>query len=158
MNEVNGELKLSTGYDSLVYRITNYQLHLNHTRIKKYNLNSDSLLQRVIDYMRQQPMVSHAFDLRTTMQQPMNDKIKTMVANGYYYGRSGDVQLILKPARIDHGSTGTTHGSWNPYDSHIPFLLMGKGIRHGQTYRETYMTDIAATISALLIYRCQMVV
>lgn len=150
MNEMNRELKLSTGYDSLVNRITNYQVHLNHTRIKKYMLDADSLLNQVVAYMRQQPMVSHAFDLRTTIQQPMNDKIKTVVANGYYHGRSGDVQLILKPARIDHGNTGTTHGSWNPYDSHIPFLLMGNGIKHGQTYRETYMTDIAATITALL--------
>jgi hypothetical protein len=37
-----------------------------------------------------------------------------------------------------------------PYDSHIPLLWMGWGIKHGETHREVYMTDIATTLAALL--------
>jgi hypothetical protein len=71
--------------------------------------------------------------------------------NGYHPKRSGDIQLILKPNYIEAwGSTGTTHGLWNPYDSHIPLLWYGWGIKQGKTNRETYMTDIAATLAALL--------
>ena len=51
---------------------------------------------------------------------------------------------------IDGGATGTTHGIWNPYDAHIPMLFYGWGIKSGRTNRETYMTDIAPTIAALL--------
>ncbi|MDR0544018.1 MAG: alkaline phosphatase family protein, partial [Odoribacteraceae bacterium] len=43
-----------------------------------------------------------------------------------------------------------THGTWNPYDSHIPLLWMGWGIRHGHSNEEVYMTDIAPTVAALL--------
>ena len=43
-----------------------------------------------------------------------------------------------------------THGLWNPYDAHIPLLWYGWGIKQGKTNRETYMTDIAPTVSALL--------
>jgi phosphopentomutase len=39
---------------------------------------------------------------------------------------------------------------WNPYDSHIPLLFFGAGVKSGKLYRETYMTDIAATIAAML--------
>jgi hypothetical protein len=49
-----------------------------------------------------------------------------------------------------YSSTGTTHGLWNPYDAHIPLLWYGWGIKKGKTNRETYMTDIAPTIAALL--------
>ena len=147
---MNKGLKNAFGYDSLVYGLINYQVHLNHPLTKKYNVNEDSLKLWVIDYLRKEPQVSNVFDLQKTFDQPMNDRIKTVVANGYYFGRSGDVEVIFKPGVMDHGSTGTSHGVWNPYDSHIPFLLMGNGVKHGQTYRETYMTDIAATISALL--------
>ncbi|MBM3440855.1 MAG: alkaline phosphatase family protein, partial [Bacteroidetes bacterium] len=51
---------------------------------------------------------------------------------------------------IDGGETGTTHGLWNPYDSHIPLLWYGWGIRPGRSTEEVYMTDIAATVAALL--------
>ena len=73
-----------------------------------------------------------------------------MVSNGYYPKRGGDIQLILQPGYIDGGATGTTHGSWNPYDAHVPMLFYGWKVKPGKLSRETHMTDIAPTISALL--------
>ena len=73
-----------------------------------------------------------------------------MVINGYFPGRGGDIQVILLPGWIDGFSKGTTHGSWNPYDAHIPLLWYGWNIRSGKTNRETYMTDIAPTLAAML--------
>jgi len=70
--------------------------------------------------------------------------------NGYYLGRSGSVQIILKPGYVEGNGSGTSHGLWNPYDSHIPLLFYGWGIKHGSSNHEVYMTDIAPTISALL--------
>jgi phosphopentomutase len=70
--------------------------------------------------------------------------------NGYSPSRSGDIQFVFKPGYFDGGNKGTTHGLWNPYDAHIPLLFFGWNIKPGKTYRETYMTDIAATIAALL--------
>jgi len=48
------------------------------------------------------------------------------------------------------GTTGTTHGLWNPYDTHIPLLWFGWGIQKGKTIRETSMSDIAPTLATLL--------
>ena len=74
-----------------------------------------------------------------------------MINNGYYPRRNGDIQLIFLPQYIEgYSNTGTTHGQWNPYDSHIPLLWYGWGIKKGKTNKETYMTDIAPTIAALL--------
>ena len=74
-----------------------------------------------------------------------------MINNGYYPSRSGQIQLILQPQYIEGFlAGGTTHGLWNPYDSHIPLVFYGWGIKPGKTNRTTYMTDIAATMSALL--------
>jgi len=73
-----------------------------------------------------------------------------MVINGYNQKLSGDIQYIYKPQYFEGSNKGTTHGLWNPYDSHIPLLFYGWGIKKGKTHRETYMTDISATVSALL--------
>jgi hypothetical protein len=73
-----------------------------------------------------------------------------MFANCYYPTRSGDIQLVLKPGFLQGSGNGTSHGLWNPYDSHIPLLWYGWNIKQGKTNRETYMTDIAATVAAML--------
>jgi hypothetical protein len=79
------------------------------------------------------------------------EPIRQMVINGYNPQRSGTIQIILNPGWYSMGApTGTTHGSWNPYDSHIPLLWYGWGIPKGETHRTVYMTDIAATLAALL--------
>ena len=74
-----------------------------------------------------------------------------MVMNGYYARRSGPIQLILNAGWFEaNKKTGTTHGTWNPYDTHIPLLFMGWGIHPGHTNQQVYMTDIAPTLAALL--------
>ena len=76
-----------------------------------------------------------------------------MVMNGYYLPRSGAIQLILNAGWFEsHGKTGTSHGTWNPYDTHIPLIFMGWGVHPGHTNEPVYMTDIAPTIAALPAY------
>jgi hypothetical protein len=73
-----------------------------------------------------------------------------MLTNGYNQKLSGDIQFIFKPQWFESWRTGTTHGLWNPYDAHIPLLWFGWNVKPGKTNREVYMTDIAATVAALL--------
>lgn len=62
--------------------------------------------------------------------------------------------MILNPANYEVSSEvidkGTTHGVWNPYDSHIPFLLMGWHVQPGRTDAPTTINDIAATVCSLI--------
>ena len=81
--------------------------------------------------------------------------LKETLSNGYYPSRSGDIQIILRPQWIDGFlKGGSTHGVWNPYDAHIPLVWYGWNIKQGKTYRETYMTDIAAIIFNLTYFFC----
>ena len=104
----------------------------------------------MIDFLLKQPAVSNVTDLSDLANSSLQEKIKMMLLNGYIQKLSGDVQIILKPQWFLGRLTGTTHGSWNPYDAHIPLLWYGWGIKQGKTNRETYMTDIAPTIAAML--------
>src|ERR1700742_3172123 len=79
------------------------------------------------------------------------EPVRSMVVNGYNARRSGAIQLILNPGWFEgRGKTGTSHGTWNPYDTHIPLIFMGWGIHPGKTNVPVYMTDIAPTLAALL--------
>ena len=84
------------------------------------------------------------------MSEPVPEAVKTRMVNGFNRERSGDVIVVLKPNFYAHGMKGTDHGAWNAYDTHIPLVFMGWGVKHGSTTKPTFLTDIAPTIAALL--------
>ncbi len=150
-DELNKLLKDKFGSDKLLMDVSTYQVHLNRSLIKHLGLNKDSINKVVVDYLLTQPGVYRAFPLDKLNETTLNATIKTAVTNGYYPQRSGDIQIIFKPQWIEgFENGGTTHGEWNPYDSHIPLIWYGWNIKSGQTGREVYMTDIAPTIAYLL--------
>jgi len=149
--EMNTALKVKTKVTDLVVGILNYQVYLNRTAIKKAGLNKDSVNQWVIDYLLLQLGINRAFPLDALNSTTLNQTQKEAMANGYYPKRSGDIQIVFQPQWIgDFLKGGTTHGVWNPYDSHIPLLWYGWMVKAGATNREVYMTDIASTLAALL--------
>lgn len=148
---LNKELASKYKSDKLVISQTNYQLNLNNVEIKAKKLDKKAIIEDCIAFMRMQPGVAFAVENSQVMQSNLPEPIRQRVVNGYNPENSGDVQIILKSGWFSaYAVTGTTHSSWNPYDSHIPLVLMGWGIKHGALRRETYMTDIAPTLSALL--------
>lgn len=149
--ELNDSLKAKFKVENLLYNIINYQVYLNRDAIEKNKLNKDSVYATVINFLMQNPAIERAFPLKDVSKTTLSKEIKEAVSNGYYPGRSGDIQLIFKPQWIDGFlKGGTTHGVWNLYDAHIPLIWYGWNIMQGNSNREMYMTDIAATVSALL--------
>jgi len=129
----------------------NYQLHLDHRLLDSAHIDKDEAARWVASYLSSQPGIARAFPVSQLNLVPLPETIRKMLNNGYFPRRNGDVQFILQPNHIEaYSTTGTTHGLWNPYDAHIPLLWYGWGIRQGKTNRETYMTDVAPTLAALL--------
>lgn len=147
---LNAMLKEKTGHDDLVVDVMNYQIFFNRAKIDSLGLNYTDIKSAVASELMRDSRVLAAWDQEKTMVTTLPADIQKRAANGYYRGRSGDVQVILRPAFSSHGLLGTSHGVWNPYDTHIPLLFLGWGIEHGASARPTYMTDIAATVCALL--------
>lgn len=76
---------------------------------------------------------------------------KGMVIRGYHPKRSGDVVFLLESGWIEAGwPQGSTHGSSYTYDTHVPVLFYGKGIKKGVSTQYHTITDIAPTLSILL--------
>jgi predicted AlkP superfamily pyrophosphatase or phosphodiesterase len=142
--------------EKLVVGLTNYQVNLDNTNIKYAQLNKEAIIKDCIDFMQKQKGVAYAIDMRNAQTANIPEELRTRIVNGYSVEHSGIIQIILLPGWFtghslgDGGPTGTTHGTWNPYDTHIPLVFMGWGIPHGHLNRETHMTDIAPTIAALL--------
>lgn len=150
LNTLRQILLVNYNAPNLVRGIFEYQISLNHQIIDSLKLNEDSVIDKILDYSQQRKEIAQVFATKNINDAPVTSKQKEMFQNGYFPQRSGDIQFVLKPGYVDGNGKGTTHGLWNPYDAHIPLLWYGWGIKQGKTNDETYMTDIAPTVSALL--------
>ncbi len=155
MNDVTKEMNTSLNekykISNIIMYDDNYQLALNHPALDSAQIDTKKIISWIVDNLGKNPAIARVFPLDELNKVPLPATVRTYMNNGYYKKRSGDIQFMLKPNFIDAWSnTGTTHGLWNPYDTHIPLLWYGWGIKQGKTNRETYMSDIAPTIAALL--------
>ena len=148
LNRILGQRFEVTG---LVRSIRNHQVNFDLGKISNTTLDFNAIRQVAVDFLQRQPGISYAVDMAWVGRAPVPERLKTMMINGYNFKRSGQIQIILNPGWFSSESrTGTTHGSWNPYDTHIPLLWYGWNIKHGASNREVYMQDIAPTLAALL--------
>ena len=97
-----------------------------------------------------QPHVARVY----TREQLLNgyapaDRFDARVIRSFHPQRSGDLEVVLDPFWI-RGKTGATHGTPYLYDSHIPLIVMGPGIRPGIFASEVALNDLAPTLATLL--------
>ncbi|MBD0286547.1 MAG: alkaline phosphatase family protein [Flavisolibacter sp.] len=151
VGSLNSQLRQQFGRDRIIGDAMNYQLHLNRSVIDSFKLNEKEIINAIIRQSTTIKGIARAIDITQLRNATLNQKVQEMLINGYFPNRSGDIQLIFAPQWIEgYTSGGTTHGLWNPYDTHIPLLWYGWGIKAGKTNREIYITDIAPTLAALL--------
>ena len=129
---------------------TNSQFYFDHEAIEAADADYTAIKALAIKTLKQEDEVFDAVDLNNLSAETLPDQIKKAITNGYNAKRSGDIYYILKSNYFGGGKTGTTHGSWNPYDTHIPCVFMGWNVKPGKTNKTHYMTDIAATLAAML--------
>ena len=139
------------GSKKLVAGIENFQVTFNKNRIDSLNLDLDKIKTSTVHFLQQQEGIQFAVDQDKISEASIPSPLKEMMINGYSQKRSGSVLMVTDPGWLpSYSKKGTTHSVWNPYDTHIPLIFMGWKIEHGATYRTTHMTDISATIAALL--------
>ena len=106
----------------------------------------------VINFLMAQEGVANAYS-ESVIRQGHYDEggIKGMIVRGFHPKRSGDVVIVLESGWYGAGRVqGTTHGSPYTYDTHVPILFYGHGIKKGSSVKYHPITDIAPTLSVLL--------
>lgn len=77
------------------------------------------------------------------------DPIDKKIIAGFHAGRATDIFVISEPYFLFEAS-GTSHGTPYNYDSHVPVIFMGPGIKPGRYHQRAAVNDIAPTLATLL--------
>lgn len=143
-------LRYSFGTTDIIKNFSNYQYFLDHKIIKNLDLDIGQVQREIADELLTYKGIDRVYTGRQMLENNYDKGIPDMLQNGYNQKRSGDILIVLQPGIITYPETGSTHGSPQIYDTHVPLLFYGKGIRIGSTTDRTEIPDAATTIATLL--------
>lgn len=128
-------------------------VYLNHQIIKEHKLNLISVSQNLAEFLNHEPGVFKAYTLPVTNNEKtwLSAKVERMA----YPNRAGDIYIVtpLFQSKGDHGEGSLAHGSPWQYDSYVPLLFVNPNFKSQQISRPVYTTDIAMTLSTLLMIK-----
>ena len=148
----NKLLKQQFGVDSLLKAEMEYTFYLNREVIDGARLDYDQVMRAACQALEQPEEIQWAIDVSRIDTYPIPTILKERIKLGYFPERSGEIYVVPRTG-VYAGKAewaGSNHGSWSQSDSHIPLIFMGWHITPGETSRLTHMTDIAATVCAML--------
>lgn len=130
------------------------RIYLDHDFIDSKGIDLQAVKTEAVKWLKKDPQFAYVTDYEDISNQSIPQFLRERIINGYHRMRSGDLMVVLQGSHM-YGTVGpdykgTSHGTWNPDDSHIPLLFMGWHVKKGSTNTPTYMTDIAATVCAML--------
>jgi arylsulfatase A-like enzyme len=118
--------------------------------IAEKKLNPREVREFAADQVMMLPGVARVFTRDQLLRGEVpGDEVGQRVARSFNAQRSGDLEIVMEPYWISGGSRAT-HGSPYHYDTHIPIVFMGPGVRPGYYDAKVKMQDIAPTLAAML--------
>ena len=136
--------------EKFIVNVENNQIYLNDERIRELNLDKNIIIDELVEILQSFDFITNAYSAEFILNAQNLSGYEKLIQNGFHKERSGDIAFILKPNVIFHDRKGTTHGSGYNYDTHVPLIFYGHGIKNGETLDYTEIPDIAPTISELL--------
>lgn len=120
--------------------VSDHMIYLNRGTLEELHLASEKVETALARWLRQQPGVKAAYPRTQLLHGPRSDDpLEEQVRLSFDPERSGDVVVVLQPYHLLSrpalggrlGLYGTTHGSPYEYDTQVPLLVYGAGIRPG---------------------------
>jgi arylsulfatase A-like enzyme len=124
--------------------------YFNYDLIRQKKLSHEEVENVAADAVRAVPHIYRVYT-RTELKsgRVLNDLIDRRVAAGFHQERCSDLFIVSEPYWLFEAS-GTSHGTPYNYDSHVPVVFMGPGIKPGRYNTKAAVNDIAPTLATLL--------
>jgi hypothetical protein len=120
--------------------VSGMMIYLNRGTLREQGLEPAKVEAALAGWLAKQPGVNRAFTRAQLSGGPLkDDRVGESFRLSFQPERSGDVMVLLKPyyllsppitsPRLD--AYRTTHGTPYDYDTHVPLLVYGAGVRPG---------------------------
>ena len=134
----------------LILNYSNFNLFFNKPVLKEKGLDLAKVKQSFKDFLMTQDQVKRVYTEEEILASTGDDYFLSFIAKGYDPKQNGDIFILDKAGYMEYIETGTTHGSPNSYDTHVPMLFYGWHVPKGSSHAKKHITQIAPTLSQLL--------
>jgi hypothetical protein len=143
---------LSEKYGAAKWVIGSAELspYLDHDLLNAKHVALAEAVDIAAEAVRKLPYIFRVYT-RTQLEHEnlAGDPIGNLMQRGYYRGRAADLFIVQDPYWLA-SKEGTSHGTPFSYDTHVPVIFLGRGIRAGRYDENIRVADIAPTLAALL--------
>ena len=146
-NKLDSVLDLHFGPRDWIEAFINLNVYFNPQVFNSECFNKNEVLDFVKTYLAQLDGVKAVWSPTSAVAQA---HFNTMIENGYEAKESGDLILLEQASWTNYSDKGSTHGSPYHYDTHVPLLFYGKGIKQGHTSRNYSIAAVASTVAHLI--------
>lgn len=147
---VNDALKAKLGIEKVIAANEETDVYLDWKAIADKKLDLATVRRQVAEQLRALPEVAVAVSRDDLFGPDPGGFVKAMQL-GFHPDRSGDVLMLLKPFNVlESEPRGTSHGTPYAYDSEVPLLLWGRGVKPGISGTWARAVDVAPTTAALM--------
>jgi hypothetical protein len=152
--EVYGSIEtaLSEKYGPAKWVLGNAELtpYLDHELLRAKHIALTDAVETAAEAVRKLPYIFRVYTSTQLEHENLaSDPIGKLMQRGFYRERAGDLFIVQKPYWIA-SKEGTSHGTPFSYDTHVPVIFFGRGIRAGRYDESIRVADIAPTLAALL--------
>ncbi len=117
--------------------------------------DAESEARRMAVALRGSGLVAAAYTHQELASGEAADSFAVLFRHSYYLGRNPGwlsrfgVEIRFPEETLVAGATGTSHGSPYLYDRHVPFVIMGSGVKPGLRPEAVRTVDLAPTLASL---------
>jgi arylsulfatase A-like enzyme len=148
-NELAAKFGKSGSKGKYVESFTNGFVYFNKAVLSEKSIKLDDIIDFSKGWVKKQKGIADAFAVNDFANSKQSESsLLTQIALSYHPDRCGDLYVLLKPYYVPGNYlTGTTHGSPHKYDTHVPLVVFGGGVKPG-LYKEKVAPTLAAAILA----------
>jgi len=139
----------------LIEKYNHPYLYLSSEVLSDASINRQDLEQAVVRELMKFPGVSLAVSSATLQAGNLPDTfLYRAVLNNFNAKRSGDVYIVFEPYWFINDfetlKVASTHGSPWRYDTYVPIVFAGMGMKPAKVYRQVQTVDLATTLAAYI--------
>jgi Type I phosphodiesterase / nucleotide pyrophosphatase len=124
--------------------------YLDHELLRAKHIALTDAVETAAEGLRKLPYIFRVYTSTQLEHENLaGDPVGSLMQRGFYRERAGDLFIVQKPYWIA-SKDGTSHGTPFSYDTHVPVIFYGRGIRAGRYDENIRVADIAPTLAALL--------
>ena len=148
---VNSLGKNIYGIDGIAKSFFRPSLYLDHQKIENAGLNLTKIEQNIASQLSKTEGIALAV-AKSGLNNLEQNTIYEQIKNNYHPLRSGDIYVAQAPYwfLFEKGPIGVMHGSPWTYDTHVPIIFAGPGIKTSTYNHAVHPVDIAPSIANYL--------